>query len=678
MNADRTIGTSSRPSASGALVVALLLAAGTLILYWPVRAFDFVSLDDHVYVWQNAWVQRGLTTEGWRRAWTEPVAANWHPLTMLTHMLDCELFGLDAGKHHQTNVLLHAANAVLVFLVLLAATGKLWPAAIVAALFAWHPLRVESVAWIAERKDLLSGLLGLACLGAYVLYVRDTRWWRYVLVAVLLALGLLAKPMLVTLPCVMLLCDYWPLRRVSPTATASGRRQAWGFLVLEKLPLFSLVAVSSMITFVVQRDQGAVESTDMYPLPGRAANAAVAYVAYLKNTIWPTGLAVPYPLAGTELSASRVAASIVVLIVLTAAAWLARRRCPAGLVGWLWYLGMLVPVIGLVQVGRQAMADRYTYLPTIGLFVAVVYCAATWAKPKFGRLAASGIACCLVVVACVLATRSQLPHWRDSEALYRRALAVTRQNATAHIGLGTELMKQSQYDAAAEHYRLGLEITPADTSALHNLAVIHLTRREKLDEAADLLQRALKAGHRNPAQVHTWLGEVKVLQGDPAGALPHFAAGVQVPGDHRERALVGIGVAQARSGHVDAAIEQYRQILDQRFFPRVADKLAWIYATAEQQEWRDAQAALTLAQEACAQMNNSEPSLVDTLAAALAANGDFETALEAATSALRHARTIADERDLEPYRELASAIAERIELYQAGRPFRQDAREIKF
>ena len=346
-------------------LIALLLALITLLVYLPVTHSSFLDYDDDDYITNNQMVQNGLTLAGIQWAFTTAHASNWHPLTWLSHMTDCELFGLNPAAHHFVNVLFHAANAVLLFTLVLRLTGALWPAAFVAALFAWHPLHVESVAWVAERKDVLSTFFALLSLLSYVRYAKENRRRCFWVALACFALGLMAKPMLVTLPFVMLLLDFWPVQRFNGSTVQR--------LLIEKIPFFTLAAISCIVTFLVQRNM-AVASLELVPMGFRLENVPVAYVAYLSKLIWPSNLAVIYPMPSDfQLPPMKVALAVTLLIFVSAIVWLNRKRTPYLPVGWLWFLGTLVPVIGLVQVGTQAFADRYTYFPAIGLFFMVAF-----------------------------------------------------------------------------------------------------------------------------------------------------------------------------------------------------------------------------------------------------------------------------------------------------------------
>lgn len=650
----------------------------TIVIYWPVRTFEFVTLDDVEYVTQKPWVQTGFTWDGFQRAWTEPVAANWHPLTMLTHMADCQFYGMKSAGHHMTNVGYHVLCSVLVFWVLRSMTGRLWPAAVVAALFAWHPLRVESVAWISERKDVLSGTLALCVIGAYVAYVRNVGWWRYTIVFVLLALGLLAKPMLVTLPAVLLLLDYWPLNRLrgwDDSWRASLTRYGW--LILEKLPLFALVVASSVITFLVQRDQGAVEAVEKFPMSGRISNAIVTYVAYLGKMVWPQDLAVPYPLRDTAWTGMQVFMAASFLLAISIAAWLLRRRCPWIIVGWLWYVGMLVPVIGLVQVGRQSMADRYTYLPSLGICLAVVWSLAYWAGRQPIRQVFVSVTAICVLLAFAVTANHQTGYWRNSEDLFRHALAVTQNNATAHLGLASELVKQGDLQAAAKHYRQGVELEPESRNGHYNLAVVLLAQRVELGEVERNLQIALSRGY-NPASSYARLGEVYLLQDRLQPARNSFQAALLSPGQQLPETVVGMGVTLVRMGAPQAAVSLLNQSLQNGFHSKIADKLAWIYATHPDDAIRNEKVALELAEKVCQRTSNSNPEYLDTLAAAFAANGQFDSAMAAGTSALRQVRELERFQESGRWNGLSRALEKRLATFGREEPFFDDPEHLKF
>jgi Tfp pilus assembly protein PilF len=549
---------------TGKTVLALvLLAIVVFALYGQVRQHDFVTYDDDVYITGNPVVAEGLSWEGVRWAFTTTYAGNWHPLTWLSHMLDCHLFGVDPGAHHLSGVALHAANGVLLFLALYYLTGAFWKSLLVAALFAIHPLRVESVAWAAERKDLLAGLFWMLTMLAYGHYARRPRPGRYLLVALSFALGLLAKPMLVTLPCVLLLLDMWPLRR-SPT---------WR-LVFEKLPLFALAAVSAIITVIAQRSGGALSSAEILPAGLRAANAATSYISYLWKSIWPSGLAFYYPLSGVSLLPA-----VLAVLFLTVATWLAvrsGRRLPYLPVGWLWFLGTLVPVIGLVQVGSQAMADRYAYLPLIGIYIALAWGLAGIIERRPGMRRAIAGALCLALAAFAMMTWRQTGYWRNSRALYERALQVTERNYLAHNGLGNVLLREGSPEEAAAHFERALAIKPGFAHAHNNLGIV-LKKRGDLAAAAAHYEHAIRI-KPDFAQAHSNLGNVLARQGDLTGAAAHYRRAIEID-PARPGPLINLGNLLFRWGEFASAIELYESAL--AIDPRLAEAYKNIGVAAE-------------------------------------------------------------------------------------------------
>jgi protein O-mannosyl-transferase len=485
------------------ILVVLALAALTVAVYAPVGHFDFVQLDDPAYVTENPNVLGGLTLEGLSWAFTTGHAANWHPVTWLSHMLDVQLFGVAAGAHHLTSLALHAANTLLLFGLLVLLTGALWRSALVAALFAVHPLHVESVAWVAERKDVLSTFFMLLTLWAYAGFVRHvgpaataggatagrSRRVYYALMLVVFALGLMAKPMLVTLPFVLLLLDVWPLERLNP---------AWP-RVREKLPLFVMAAASSIVTFVVQQRGGAVTPFEVHPFSLRLQNAVVSVVAYLRDALWPAGLTVLYSFP-SAVPPEQVAISLAVLAVVSLAAYRLARREPYLLVGWLWYLGTLVPVAGLVQVGVQARADRYTYVPLIGVFIMVAWglAALVGRRPRL-RMVVSAAAIG-AIVGCAVTARVQAGYWTDSVALWTRATMITLHvdEFEAHMSLGTALGNQGRVDEAREHFAEAARLRP-ESDAAHCSLGIALARSGRLTDAVRELNEALRLNPGNQA-----------------------------------------------------------------------------------------------------------------------------------------------------------------------------------
>jgi protein O-mannosyl-transferase len=470
-------------------LVCALLALATLALYWPVHRYDFIDFDDHDYVFDNPTVRDGLTWWGLVWSFVDAHAFNWHPLTWLSHMLDCQLFGLYAGGHHLVNAILHCANGVLLFLVMRRLSGTFWRSAFVAAVFALHPMRVESVAWISERKDVLSGLFFMLTLWAYTRHVQTrqngaapqslteafrSRW--YVFALVLFGLGLLSKPMLVTVPFILLLVDYWPLNRVRPSSRSGGsiateaREQSNSVagesprnLLREKVPFVALAAVLSVITFLAQRSGGATKPGESISLFSRVANMLIGYVSYLKKLLWPENLSFLY-LRPESWPTGELVIAVGVLLLISMLATLNIRRRPYLAMGWLWYLAMLVPVSGLIPVGLQSIADRYTYLPAIGLSIMVAWGAndlsETWFPMRIRRWLVVGCAAA-VLVACMMAARHQLRYWANTETLMKRALEVDPNNYVAHICLGTYYSRHGPREKASEHRLLARELNPA-------------------------------------------------------------------------------------------------------------------------------------------------------------------------------------------------------------------------
>jgi tetratricopeptide (TPR) repeat protein len=534
----------------------LLLAVA--LVFGQTLGHGFVNFDDDDYVYKNPHVKGGLSLEGVAWACTQGYAANWHPLTWLSHMLDCQIYDLQPWGHHLSNVLLHAAAAILLFLVLRRMTGRLWPSALVAAVFAVHPLRVESVAWVAERKDVLSGLFFMLTLAAYGRYVRrPSSLGRYLLVMLLFALGLLAKPMLVTVPFVLLLLDYWPLRRFSTLHRApSWRRfliEKLPMLVIEKLPLLAVAAASCVVTLLVQAET--IQSIGKIPISWRLANALVSYVAYLGQLFYPAGLAPLYPHPEGAVAAWKVIGALLVLTGISAAVVAWRRRFPCLLVGWLWYLGMLLPVIGLVQVGEMAMADRYTYLPQIGLVLAMVWGAADlardWRCPRW----ACGVAASLVLLLLMGCAWRQTSYWRDSITLWTRTLDCTSGNYMAYNGLGSALLDRGRFAEAIPQFQKALDIDRHFELAYNNLGSA-LLGCGLLDQAIVQYQKAVDL-KPDFALAQNNLGGALARRGQFKEAIPHFKKAVETEPDYAE-AHYNLGLAWGDRGRIDEAIAEFQ------------------------------------------------------------------------------------------------------------------------
>lgn len=542
-----------RPWLRTAICVALFFA--TVLLFARAIGNDFVNYDDPDYVTENARVKAGLSADGIGWAMGAGVASNWHPLTWMSHMADVSLFGLNPRGHHATSVLLHACNAALAFLALRRLSGAVWASAFCAALFAWHPLRVESVAWVSERKDVLSGFFGFVVLWAYAGYVERRRaggggaMRLYALAVAAFALGLMAKPMLVTLPCVLLLLDFWPLRRISVAKPAGGEKgESLGRVFVEKLPFFALVVISSFVTYRVQQAGGSVSAA--LTLDARLANAVVAVVRYAGKFLWPADLAVLYPHPGAWPT-GKVVACVVIVAALTALACWQHRRRPWLAVGWLWFLGMLVPVIGLVQVGLQSMADRYTYLPMLGVAIAMVWTAREFAMSPNARRWLGGAAA-LALAGCAVQTWRQLGVWKNSFTLFDHAIAATEKNYLAHDNRGLFLFKAGQVDEAIADYRRSLAINPGYVNASNNLGHA-LADRGRHAEAIPFYRTALKsASGRLELEVRNNLANALSDLNQLAEAMEHYEFVLARQPDHAN-ALNGSAVALAMQNRLPEA-----------------------------------------------------------------------------------------------------------------------------
>jgi protein O-mannosyl-transferase len=505
-------------------LICLALALVTIGIYWQVHGFDFVNYDDPDYVTENATVKAGLTLRGILWAFTHVYASNWHPLTWISHMIDCQLFGLRAGGPHVVNVLFHTANSILLFLLLVRLTGAQWRSAIVAGLFAWHPLHVESVAWISERKDVLSTFFGLLSLLAYRRYVDQSKaqspkskvWYGGAIG--FFALSLMAKPMLVTLPCLMLLLDFWPLQRVENAGWRTFVSPPFARLVREKWPWFALVVISILITLRAQVD--AMAPTKGLPLYPRLLNATQAYFWYLEKLFWPTHLTVFYPMARERLIVRFIVGTLLLLLISCFAIAAIKRR-PFFTVGWLWFLGTLVPVIGLVQVGAQSHADRYDYIPSIGIFIAVVWCAYELLKGSPRRLALGGFAAATISVCLAVATVFQVPHWKNTFTLFSHALDVTTDNDIALNNLGVAYFDAGRYSDAMKMYQLAKQINPATADVHKNIGGV-LAKTGKPDEALREYEEAVRLEPKK-ADLQIFLAETLASHGKNEEALSHFS-----------------------------------------------------------------------------------------------------------------------------------------------------------
>lgn len=579
------------------LAICVALVVITWAIFGQTLGHQFVNYDDLLYVVENQHIRAGLSWHGILWAFTHVHSQNWHPLTSMSHMLDCQLFGLQPRWHHFVNVLLHSAGAVLLFLALQQMTGALWPSAFAAAVFAIHPLRVESVAWIAERKDVLSGVFFMLTLLAYVRYVRGPSIGRYATMSIFFVCGLMSKPMLVTLPIVLLFLDYWPLNRFGDSRSTITK------LFTEKIPLFTLAVGSCLATLLAQNF--ALGSSEYLPLKWRITNAIVSYVDYIRQMFWPVDLIPFYIHPENRLEIWRLIVAAAILAAITAIAFVRRHKNPYLLVGWFWYIVMLTPVIGIIQVGLQGRADRYTYLPQIGLYIAIAWfirdLTKSWRPQALILYGAGGIVLC----ALSILSWKQTTHWRDSETLWSHALTITRDSDVAHAGLAGILIVRGQTDAAIEHYTRALSRRDGNVAAHYGLAIA-LASERKFDAAIAHFQKALSIQPDN-IQVSNYLGAL-------------FAG----------------------KGEISSAIAAWKQTLS--FDPENADaanNLAWVLATSSDAEFRDGKEALQLAERAI-QSGGQNPSVLCTLAAALAENNRFTEAVEIAERGERMANAAGD------------------------------------
>lgn len=584
-------------------LVCLALAIVTISIFYEVYTFEFINYDDPTYVYGNPNIQQGITLKAVKWAFTSGYASNWHPLTWLSHMLDWQLFGNNPAGHHLINLFFHIANTLLLFLVLKQMTNTLWQSAFAAALFALHPLHVESVAWVAERKDVLSGLFWMLTMLTYLRYVKQPNYFRYILVLLTFALGLMTKPMLVTLPFILLLLDYWPLERIPLRQTTKKNidkeyRQCRSFRwlyyrpILEKLPFLALSVVSGVVTFLVQRTTGATTMIKNQPFGLRISNALVSYVTYIVKMFYPTRLAVLYPYPVKELPVWLPLLCLLIIVTILILTIYAARRRRYLLVGWLWYLGTLVPVIGLVQVGAQAMADRYTYLPSIGIFIMVTWGAIDIFKSLRLPKAILVISTVIIITVLTLCTRMQLSYWRDNISLFGRAVEVTKDNYVMLNNYGSALRNEGRFNEAAGHFEQSIISNPQYVRAYVNLGSVYFIEN-KTSKAVTNWNKALKI--------------------DP--------------------------------DNVDAL-----------------NNLAWLRAVYTNSEFYNPELAVRLALRACKKSGDNKPYILDTLAAAYAASGDYNKAVETAEKAIDLCTSSLQE-------EVKDQITKRLALYKKGKPY---------
>jgi tetratricopeptide (TPR) repeat protein len=661
------------------LIICLFLVAISLAVFGQTICYDFVNFDDDLYVYNAPVIKAGITIHGLALAVTAPHARNWHPLTTISHMLDCQLYGLNAGGHHGTNVLLHTIAVLLLFFVLRQMTSAVWKSAIVAALFAIHPLHVESVAWVSERKDVLSAVLFLLMLSAYVRYTRTHSITHYLVVAVLFAAGLMSKPMLVTAPFILLLVDYWPLRRFEERSSVEddknlspgNEKRTITSLLLEKIPLLVLSAAACGITFVLQkRATGAIAPL---PLLWRVQNALVSHIIYIWKTVWPTRLAIFYPHPNNTLTIWQVAGAMTLLLAITLAAIALRKQRPYLFTGWFWYVGMLVPVIGLVQVGEQGHADRYTYLPHIGLFMLAVWLVADLTAVHKSRARFAVAAAGVIIVALVWAAVIQTSYWRNSETLWTHALAVTSDNDLAHNNLGYLYIDRGELDKAISHFEAASKIRSRKLDPHYNVgsAFVQMNLADALglkglaDEAMLHYEEAIKLVP-NYADAYYNRGNILFANGRLDEAIADWEKTLQIQPNHAD-AHTCLGNALLRQGLRTEALAHYaKAMVLAPEDPHSRNNIAWLLATSSDTAIRDGARAVGFANEAVQLSGGREPSFLRTLAAAYAESGRFSEAVAAA----RQASVIAT---MQGKTRLANSLEKDLLLYRGHLPLRENS-----
>jgi protein O-mannosyl-transferase len=656
--------------------VCAILVIGTALLYWPVAGFDFTNFDDNLYVLNNDHVNTGFSLDGLRWCFQAGYGSNWHPLTWMSHMLDCQLFGLRPGPPHFINALLHAANSALLFLVLQRLTRTFWRSAMVAALFAWHPIHVESVAWVAERKDVLSAFFWMLTLWAYIRYVEKLRYY-YGLALVFFALALMAKPMVITLPCLLLLLDWWPLGRFGPDAPNPHEQ-----VFLEKIPFFLLSAGSGFLTMIAQNRGGALKSLELVPVAARVSNAVVCYLCYVGKLFWPANLSVMYPMAN-NLPSWEIALAVLFLGGISALAIVLRNSRPYGLVGWLWYLGMLLPVIGLVQVGPQSMADRYAYLPSIGIFIIVCWGVHDLTLEWRGRRPILSLVAVWVLALGAMQTTTQAKYWRNSGTLFQHALEINPDDALSRLSYGCYLRDMGRLEPARREFQRAIQIAPTYLPAYRCLSgVLEMEGRPddaiaalrdclkirpdfseircslaKLLFARDLNQEAkseLEEGLKfdpGDSGLHLFLAGSLVRESKYDAADEQFAqSACLAPNDPMPHFRWALALV-ARHKNADA-IAQYRAALQiQPDFPDALSNLAWLLAASPDAQLRNGAEAVDLAARACALTQGAEATKLGALANACAEAGRFDEAVawaqKASEIALAHGQTNVAAQNLE-------------------------------
>ncbi|MGA2680053.1 MAG: tetratricopeptide repeat protein [Sedimentisphaerales bacterium] len=682
------------------VIVALVIA--TLVAYEPIRHNGFVNYDDNGYIVYNNEVQSGITWESLGQAFTKPHLYMWHPLTTISHMLDYEIFGLNPQGHHLVSVAIHIVNALLLFWVLNNLTGTIWPGAFVAAVFALHPLQAESVAWAAERKTVISGLFWLLTMAAYIHYARKPGFGRYLIVLVVFGLCIMTKPTVITLPLVLLLLDYWPLDRIrwghqhNDKTRSRPYQKSIGWLTAEKIPLLAISAILGVLTFITQKSGQVVISLDRIPLDHRIANAFVSYVKYISKLVWPSDLAVFYPLSHLNLFNTTTVICAFIFILISAISIYIGRRKKYIAVGWLWFAGTLVPMIGLVQAGGQAMANRYMYLSMLGLLIIIALAGKELIATQ-PRLKIIAVVMSVILLSCLLVlTRMQVQHWRNSITLFEYTLSVTKDNASAENSYGCALFNEDRISEAERHFGNALRIDPGFDPALPNLARTYM-KEGKYNEAIPVYEELIKRNYKN-AELYYNLAMAFGMQEKYNDSIKYFNKSLELnpsdPDTHKQ-----LGITLLAAGKTDEAIGQFNESLrikaDQsvvyenlgtaygqlgKYEPAVQnwtraielnpdnidalDKAGWFLAVRGKVSAEKANQAIAYAQRVCELTKYTVPAHLDTLGAAYAAAGRFAEAKATAEKALKLSRETGQG-------DLADAIENRIKLYEAGQPYRE-------
>jgi protein O-mannosyl-transferase len=673
------------------LIIAVLVLA-IFIAYGPVRKNGFVDFDDGAYIRKNYNVNEGITPQSIIWAFTKYYSGNWHPITWLSHMLDCDIYGLNPLGHHITNIVIHIANSVLLLLVLRKMTGSIWPSAFIAGVFALHPLHVESVAWAAERKDVLSGLFWMLTILAYAYYVEKPNSKKYMLVLFAFVMGLMSKPMVVTLPFVLLLLDYWPLNRLNKPNHASNTKQ----LIMEKIPFFAMSVISSVITFAAQHSGGAIATLDNMSVSYRFANMFVSYIRYIGKTIWPSRLAVIYPHYYGVFPKGLLAVSVLLFILLTILCIYIGRRKRYVLTGWLWFVGTLVPVIGLVQVGSQAIADRYMYIPMVGLLIIIGWTVKELIGDNRSKQIAAAVLAAIVLCGSVALTRTQVRYWKNNLALFGHAVNVTDNNPFAETNYGHALYRAGNTSEGMMHLYKAVRINPnfsASRDTLGNVLMEEdkiseaiacfeesirrdkqcksgyinlgaaLSKQGKYDEAIKYINKALELDPQYE-DARSKIGTALLLSGKPKEAIAEFNEGLKTSTDRME-VYVNLAIAYSRLGNNEQSMEYCVKAMRlQSDNSETLNNLAWLLATGSNISGENIKKAVGFAERACEITHYKKADFLDTLAVTYAAIGRFDEAKMTAEKALNIAK-VSGKNDL------ASEIEERLKLYEKGQLYRQ-------